>query len=174
MNRKRIVTVVLSSILALGFAAPAAFAGDWDRDHDRRGHDRDRDHRRDYDRHDNRNWQAQQRWDDRRRRDDRREWRQDRRVYSNGYREGYQDARYRDRYNDRRVYTYQPVRPAYYGGPRYVRGGYYNGPVYVINDYDRHHLRRPPYGYRWQRDNTGNFLLVAIATGEIADLVLNN
>lgn len=36
MNRKRIVTAVLSSILALGAFAPSAFAGDWDRDHDRR------------------------------------------------------------------------------------------------------------------------------------------
>lgn len=104
MNRKRIVTVVLSSILALGAFAPAAFAGDWDRDHDRRGHDRHHgpDHRRD--------------WRDARR-DDRREWRQDRRYYSNGYREGYRDARYQDRRYDRnRVYVYD--RPAYYrAGP---------------------------------------------------------
>ena len=31
MNRKSIVTVVLSSILALGSVAPAAFADDWGR-----------------------------------------------------------------------------------------------------------------------------------------------
>lgn len=93
MNRKRIVTVVLSSILALGAFAPAAFAGDWDRDHDRRGPDR-------HHGHDRRDWR-----DDRR--DDRREWRQDRRYYSNGYREGYRDARYQDRRYDRnRVYVY--------------------------------------------------------------------
>ncbi|MCF5935117.1 RcnB family protein, partial [Xanthomonas perforans] len=49
-----------------------------------------------------------------------------------------------------------------------------HGPVYVVNDYDRYDLRRPPYGYRWQRDDRGNLLLVAIATGIIADLVLNN
>ncbi|UDB87471.1 RcnB family protein [Xanthomonas citri pv. mangiferaeindicae] len=157
MNRKRIVTVVLSSILALGAFAPAAFAGDWDRDHDRRGHDRHHgpDHRRD--------WR-----DDRR--DDRREWRQDRRYYSNGYREGYRDARYQDRRYDR---------PAYYRAgppprPYWARGQRYHGPVYVVNDYDRYDLRRPPYGYRWQRDDRGNLLLVAIATGIIADLVLNN
>ncbi|MBB3781002.1 Ni/Co efflux regulator RcnB [Xanthomonas campestris] len=163
MNRKRIVTVVLSSILALGFAAPAAFAGDWDRD-DRRGHDHGhRDHRGD--------WRND-------RRADRREWRQDRRYYSNGYREGYRDARYQDRRYDRnRVYVYD--RPNYYRAgppprPYWARGQRYHGPVYVINDYDRYNLRRPPYGYRWQRDNTGNLLLVAIATGVIADLVLNN
>ncbi|AVQ05930.1 TPA: RcnB family protein [Xanthomonas vasicola pv. zeae] len=165
MNRKRIVTAVLSSILALGAFAPSAFAGDWDRDHDRRGHDRDHgpDHRRD--------WR-----DDRR--DDRREWRQDRRYYSNGYREGYRDARYQDRRYDRnRVYVYD--RPGYYRPgppprPYWARGQRYHGPVYVVNDYDRYDLRRPPYGYRWQRDDRGNLLLVAIATGIIADLVLNN
>ncbi|KGU52643.1 hypothetical protein NY99_18055 [Xanthomonas phaseoli pv. phaseoli] len=165
MNRKRLVTVVLSSVLALGAFAPAAFAGDWDRDHDRRGHDRHHgpDHRRD--------WR-----DDRR--DDRREWRQDRRYYSNGYREGYRDARYQDRRYDRnRVYVYD--RPAYYRAgppprPYWARGQRYHGPVYVVNDYDRYDLRRPPYGYRWQRDDRGNLLLVAIATGIIADLVLNN
>ncbi|MFW9485908.1 RcnB family protein [Xanthomonas euvesicatoria pv. euvesicatoria] len=165
MNRKRIVTVVLSSILALGAFAPAAFAGNWDRDHDRRGHDRHHghDHRRD--------------WRDARR-DDRREWRQDRRYYSNGYREGYRDARYQDRRDDRKsVYVYD--RPAYYRAgppprPYWARGQRYHGPVYVVNDYDRYDLRRPPYGYRWQRDDRGNLLLVAIATGIIADLVLNN
>ncbi|MBO9876433.1 RcnB family protein [Xanthomonas sp. D-99] len=165
MNRKRIVTVVLSSILALGAFAPAAFAGDWDRDHDRRGFDRHHgpDHRRD--------------WRDARR-DDRREWRQDRPYYSNGYREGYRDARYQDRRYDRnRVYVYD--RPAYYRAgppprPYWARGQRYHGPVYVVNDYDRYDLRRPPYGYRWQRDDRGNLLLVAIATGIIADLVLNN
>ncbi|MBO9767257.1 MULTISPECIES: RcnB family protein [Xanthomonas] len=164
MNRKRIVTVVLSSILALGAFAPAAFAGDWDRDHDRRGPDR-------HHVHDRRDWR-----DDRR--DDRREWRQDRRYYSNGYREGYRDARYQDRRYDRnRVYVYD--RPAYYRAgppprPYWARGQRYHGPVYVVNDYDRYDLRRPPYGYRWQRDDRGNLLLVAIATGIIADLVLNN
>ncbi|MCC4589010.1 RcnB family protein [Xanthomonas sp. NCPPB 1067] len=166
MNRKCIVTVVLSSILALGAVAPAA-ADDWDRRHDR-------DRRHHDDRRDHRHWRAE-RHDDRRY--DRREWRQDRRVYSHGYREGYRDARYRDRY--RRGYTYVPApvyydAPRYYGGPRYVRGHRYHGPVYVVNDYDRYNLRYPPRGYRWQRDNTGNFLLVAIATGVIADLVLNN
>ncbi|MFP7005921.1 RcnB family protein, partial [Xanthomonas hortorum] len=103
----------------------------------------------------------------------RRDWRQDRRYYGNGYREGYRDARYRDRHYDRGGYAYVPA-PVYYGRPAYVRGHRYQGPIYVVNDYDRYNLRYPPRGYRWQRDNTGNFLMVAIATGVIADLVLNN
>ncbi|SMQ96408.1 RcnB family protein [Xanthomonas fragariae] len=168
MNRKRIVTVVLSSILALGSFAPAAFAGDWDRDHDRRGPDRDQ--RGDWrnDRHDDR-----REWRDERRAD-RREWREDRHYYSNGYRE----ARHQERYDDRgRGYAYYPA-PVYRPGPPpppyWARGQRYHGPDYVINDYDRYNLRRPPYGYRWQRDDAGNLLLVAIATGVIADLVLHH
>ncbi len=66
--------------------------------------------------------------------------------------------------------TTAPARPR----PYWARGQRYHGPVYVVNDYDRYDLRRPPYGYRWQRDDRGNLLLVAIATGIIADLVLNN
>ncbi|MEG8103737.1 RcnB family protein [Xanthomonas hortorum pv. gardneri] len=107
------------------------------------------------------------------RRPDRRDGPQARRYYGNGYREGYRDARYRDRHYDRGGYAYVPA-PVYYGRPAYVRGHRYQGPIYVVNDYDRYNLRYPPRGYRWQRDNTGNFLMVAIATGVIADLVLNN
>ncbi|WDM69650.1 RcnB family protein [Xanthomonas cucurbitae] len=170
MNRKRIVTAVLSSILLLGSVAPAAVAGDWDRDRDRRGPDRDWRDWRDDRRADRREWR-----DDRRA--DRREWRDDRRHYNSGYREGYRDARYQDRRYGNRVYVYD--RPAYYRAgppprPYWARGQRYHGPVYVINDYDRYDLRRPPYGYRWQRDDRGNLLRVAIATGIIADLVLNH
>ncbi|HBK47294.1 MAG TPA: hypothetical protein DDZ67_12855 [Xanthomonadaceae bacterium] len=153
MKRNPLTVLALSALLALGAVAPSAFADDH-RDHDRGRHgwDRDRDHRQD-------------------RRDDRREWRDDRRHYSNGYREGYRDARY----NDRR-YGYRPAPPpprhAWARGQRYH--DYYRGPVYVVNDYPRYHVRRPPYGYHWVRDDRGNLLMVAIATGIIADLVLNH
>jgi len=40
-------------------------------------------------------------------------------------------------------------------------------------DWRRHHLRRPPYGYEWREVN-GNYVLAAIATGLIADLIINN
>ncbi|MHC1480150.1 RcnB family protein [Frateuria aurantia] len=50
---------------------------------------------------------------------------------------------------------------------------YYRGPTYAVNDYRRYHLRRPPRGYHWIRDNSGNYLMVAIATGVIADLLLH-
>lgn len=61
-----------------------------------------------------------------------------------------------------------------YGAPRWARGGYvhhYQRPVYVIRDYRPYGLRHPPRGYHWMRDDYGDYLLVAIATGLIADLV---
>jgi Ni/Co efflux regulator RcnB len=39
-------------------------------------------------------------------------------------------------------------------------------------DYRRNHLRPPPRGYEWRQVN-GSFVLGAIATGVIADIVLN-
>jgi Ni/Co efflux regulator RcnB len=58
----------------------------------------------------------------------------------------------------------------------YHRGGYL--PVeyrtrYVVYDWRRDHLREPPRGYHWVRSDNGDFLLVAIATGVIVDLLLN-
>lgn len=58
----------------------------------------------------------------------------------------------------------------------YHRGGYL--PVeyrtrYVVTDWRRDHLREPPRGYHWVRSDNGDFLLVAIATGVIVDLLLN-
>jgi Ni/Co efflux regulator RcnB len=39
-------------------------------------------------------------------------------------------------------------------------------------DYREHHLRPPPRGYEW-REVDGRFILGAIATGVIADIILN-
>ena len=39
-------------------------------------------------------------------------------------------------------------------------------------DYREHHLRPPPRGYEW-RQVDGRFILGAIATGVIADIILN-
>jgi Ni/Co efflux regulator RcnB len=157
MKMNRLVVAAMTALLVFGATAPAFAAGDrddrgrhgWD---DRgKGHDRGRGHG--HDRH-----------------NDRREWRDDRRHYSSGYREGYRDARR----NDRRYYAPPRVNYRPYGferGHRY--SNYYGGPVYVVSDYDRHHLHRPPHGHRWIRDDRGNMLMVAIATGIIADIVFN-
>jgi Ni/Co efflux regulator RcnB len=59
----------------------------------------------------------------------------------------------------------------------YRRGGYV--PVeyrtrYVVTDWRYDRLREPPRGYHWVRSDNGDFLLVAIATGVIVDLILNH
>ncbi|MER2178301.1 MAG: RcnB family protein [Stenotrophomonas maltophilia] len=158
MRMNRFVVGAVASLLALGTVAPA-FADD----HRGRGHDRHewRDDRRGdrHDRHDRRHW-----------RDDRREVRHDRR-YDRGYdHRGY----YRPAPPPRVVYRPGPG----YGSYGWARGHryreYYGGPVYVVNDYSRYSVRRPPRDHHWIRDDRGNLLLVAIATGIIADYVINN
>ena len=59
----------------------------------------------------------------------------------------------------------------------YKRGGYlpveYRSTRYVVYDWRDARLREPPRGYHWVRSDSGDFLLVAIATGVIVDLLLN-
>lgn len=155
MKMTILAVATLGAVLALGMAAPAAqAAGDRDDDRGRHGwHDRGRGHDRDH------------------RRDDRREWRDDRRHYRNGYREGYRDARRSNHYAPPRGYYGHPPH-GWARGHDYRRG--YRGPVYVVHDYGRYDLRRPPRGHHWIRDDRGNYLLVAIASGIIADWLLRN
>lgn len=40
-------------------------------------------------------------------------------------------------------------------------------------DWRYYHLRRPPAGYEWREVN-GNYVLAAVATGLIADLIMNS
>ena len=40
-------------------------------------------------------------------------------------------------------------------------------------DYRRNHLRQPPRGYEWRRDND-RFVLGAIATGLIMSVIINS
>lgn len=146
MKMTSLAIATLGAVLALGMAAPdAQAAGDRD---DRRGHHG---------------------WDDRGRGHDR-DRRDDRRHYSAGYREGYRDARRHDRRHDRHHDRHPPH--GWARGHDYRRG--YRGPVYVVNDYHRYDLRRPPRGHHWVRDDRGNYLLVAVATGIIADLLLHH
>jgi Ni/Co efflux regulator RcnB len=41
---------------------------------------------------------------------------------------------------------------------------------FVVGDFDRYHLRRPPYGYHWVQVG-GEFLLVSVNTGLVFDVV---
>jgi len=42
----------------------------------------------------------------------------------------------------------------------------------VVN-YQAEHLRKPPRGYHWVRDERGDYLMVAITTGLIVDLIIH-
>ena len=55
-------------------------------------------------------------------------------------------------------------------GGRIARGDWSRG-VHV--DYRSHHLRAPPRGYEW-RQVDGNYVLAAVATGVIADILLSH
>ena len=120
----------------------------------------------------------------------------DRGDYRGGYRgdRDDRDDRY-DRDDDRRYSRNRVVYVApRYVAPRYVAPRYGHGsrdydyqnwsrgvrydtrgyaPTYVVNDYYGYGLRQPPRGYHWRRDDRGDFLLVAIATGIIAEVLLH-
>ena len=44
---------------------------------------------------------------------------------------------------------------------------------YVVDDWRGHHLRQPPRGYHWVQTGP-DYVLAAIATGVIADLLINS
>jgi Ni/Co efflux regulator RcnB len=155
----------------------------WDRRDDRKDDRWDRrDDRKDYrwdrrdDRRDDRWDRRDDRWDNRW--DRRSDWRDDRRDSHRYY--SWDHGRHNGYYY-RNSWYYGPPPSAYYGDPYYrpayhawKRGyrvpNYYNS--YVVYDYHHHHLRRPPRGYHWVRADN-DFLLVAIASGIIADVILN-
>ena len=55
-------------------------------------------------------------------------------------------------------------------GERMGYNDYNNAPLV---DYHQHNLRRPPRGYEW-RESNGRYVMVAIATGLIASIILNS
>lgn len=159
----------------MALSATSALADDRGRGRHERGWDRD-DRRGGWDRGDDR----RRGWDGRgydRRDYDRRNWdRGDRRTYNNWDRGRHNGYYYRNRW------YYGPPPQAYYGNPYYRpgyaswrRGGqlppYYRS--YVVYDYHRYHLRRPPSGYAWYRVGD-DYLLAAIASGLIYDIIANN
>lgn len=186
---KPIRTLGLATLaLALGvaFAAPAEARDDhrrgYDRGHSsqdwRRDQDRRSDYRRDDRRYDDRRHVRYDRRDDRDydrydRRDDRRHDRKYDKKYDKKY------ARY-DRRDTRVVYAPRQVvvhHPgAYRGPPPWSRGRHYRhtgyAPTYVVHDYGHYGLRHPPRGHHWRRSDASDFLMVAIATGIIADVIL--
>ena len=56
---------------------------------------------------------------------------------------------------------------------------YRRGVVYVekriyVDDYRHYHLAPPPHGHRWVRSPDGKYVLIAVATGIIADILLHH
>ena len=154
MKRSAIVCAVLAGTFGFGTLASAQ---DW------RGRN-DRDQRTEQ-RQDQRNWR-QERRDERHDRNDR------------NWNHGYQQPR--QVYNQP-SYVYQQPRYVYnqpryvYDTPRYYRGGYlprqYLSNSYYVNNWQAYPgLYAPPYGYQWV-DTGGDFVLAAIATGLIANLL---
>jgi Ni/Co efflux regulator RcnB len=106
------------------------------------------------------------------------EQRHDRNWSHDGYRQvapAYTHNQPRYVYNQPR-YVYST--PQYYGhAHRFYRGGYlprqYFASSYYVNDWRAYPgLYAPPYGYQWV-DTGGEFVLAAIATGLIANLLMH-
>jgi Ni/Co efflux regulator RcnB len=156
MNKKHLAMSTLLAAL-LSAAGASSFAQDryhGDRDDSRYSQrDNDRGDRRGDDRYDRRN--------DDRRGDDRRD--------------GYQ-ARGGGRYGDegsggaRRWDGAGPNHDIRRGGRLPSR---YRNHQYVVDNWRDHHLRPPSRGYHWVQTG-GDYVLAAIATGVIADLIINH
>jgi Ni/Co efflux regulator RcnB len=103
------------------------------------------------------------------RRDDRRDFRADRRDDRRDFRA--------ERREDRRDFRHsQNMRHYNARGPEFRRGYHipreYRGHQYVVTDYRAHRLYAPPRGQQWVQVG-GDYVLVAIATGLIAHLILS-
>jgi Ni/Co efflux regulator RcnB len=159
MNKKHLAMSTLLAAL-LSVAGASSFAQD-------RYYDGDRSHRDDGRRDDGRYSQRDHDRGDRRLddRNDRNERRND----------GYQ-ARGGGRYGDE---GYGGGRRWDGAGPNHDirRGGRlpsrYRNHQYVVDNWRDHHLRPPPRGYHWVQTG-GDYVLAAIATGVIADLIINH
>lgn len=95
--------------------------------------------------------------------------RYDRHGRRHAYRQGRHDQRHAD--YRRPVVVYRNHARPYGHGP-WRRGYRYRGPTYVVQNYGYYRLRHPPRGYRWVQADNNDFLLVALATGIIADIAL--
>lgn len=97
-----------------------------------------------------------------------------------GYRDGYVQQRDHRYYQAPQVVQYGYNNNQYYGGVQQhwrrgmVLSNHYRGNRYVVNDWDRHQrLYAPQRGHHWVQ-NGNDFLMVAIASGLIAHVLLGN
>jgi Ni/Co efflux regulator RcnB len=86
----------------------------------------------------------------------------------NDGRDNHRDERRADGRGDRFYYNAR--------GPEWRRGGYvpqqYRSHQYVVNDWRGHYLNAPPRGHQWVQVG-GDYVLMAIATGLIVNLLLS-
>ena len=158
MNKKALVFAIMAVSLSAG---ASAFAQD-------NGYRQDRNDR--YERSDHDGRQARDGRDGR----DERRYDNDRRDHRGDGRDGRWDNHgrndYRPSYSRNHGYDNAPQH-------NFRRGGYvshdYRGSRYVVSDWHRYRLSAPPRGMQWvQADN--DYLLVALATGLIAQVVSHN
>ena len=193
--------VATTMALALPVAARDDQRRGHDRDH-REHRDDYREFRREH-RDERREHRDERRESRREHRDDDREFRREHRDAYREFHREHRDERRWDRYDhhrdnrrDRARVVYREVYRApawgygpgwsygppprhsrHHGPPRWSRGwrihDYGWAPTYVVIDYPRYGLYHPPRGHHWRRDDRGDWLLVVIATGIIADVVFN-
>ena len=155
MNKKNLV--ISTMMVAMLGASASGFAQDRHNDrgdrndrgpdrHEQRDNRDNRDNNRGNDRHDNRG--NDYRGNDRRDRDDR--------AY-----QGRDNARWNGAGPDHNFRRGERLPDRYRNNQ------------YVVNDWRGHKLRQPPRGYHWVQTG-GDYVLAAIATGLIADLIINH
>ena len=152
MNRNLVCTALAAAALCASFGAAAQ---DWQHDPRNTGGNyvQDRDHNFSPPEQPNR-----EQWNREQRDAQERAWNRDHRDA--------RDSRWDREHRDAR-------RMGAYGDHHWRRGDRlpdeYRRREYVVHDWDRHHLNAPPRGYEWVNAD-GNYALVAIGSGVIADL----
>ncbi len=67
---------------------------------------------------------------------------------------------------------HEPAQQAAVGEHQWHHGDRYTGDRREINNWGYYHLNPPPAGYEWVQDGS-QFVLIAVASGIIADVILN-
>ncbi|MCX7358145.1 MAG: RcnB family protein [Alphaproteobacteria bacterium] len=151
---KHIKTFALASLMAVGSLGVTSTASA------QQYRDRDRNERHDNDRG------RDDRGRDNNHRSDRWNQRQHNGYYSNG--------RFYYGQPSAAIQARRDYRPAWQQWRRGDRLPSYARTQYREVDWRREHYREPPRGYHYVRDDRGEVLLVAVATGVILSILLNN
>ncbi len=171
MKRTLIVAAIMAVFLTSG--GPAFAQGRGDRDGNRDSNDRGRNEQmqgrgqQNQDSNDRGRDERMQRYghDDQRRSQARQP---DRRDYQRGARNDYQRGARNDYRHEGRG---AGPNHAYYPGQR--MSAQHRQRQYVVDDWRGHHLSAPPRGYHWVQSGA-DFVLVAVATGVILQMLLSN